>query len=101
MYDVQFVVQGLSVAQPTFDMIEPADFRSLAGILVPPLLKLAQSFIYAHSHAVKGSLCSMLLMVWCSYVAHMGYTPLTRSAMRSTNMDEDLIILWEQHFPPL
>ena len=62
MYDAQFIVQGLSVAQPIFDTIEPADFRNLAGILVPPLLKLAQLFIYAHSHAVKGSLCSMLLM---------------------------------------
>jgi len=38
------------------------------------------------------------MMVWCSYVAHMGYAPLAQSAMRGTNMDENLVILWEQLF---
>ncbi|KZT03869.1 uncharacterized protein LAESUDRAFT_751460 [Laetiporus sulphureus 93-53] len=97
---VKILIQDYSAAAGTFDDADPSSFEQCAGLAIPPLPLLAESFLRAYFQ-VRGShsrLCDML-RVWIASVKECGYSPLGVDAMRGVpGIDDAMALYWERGY---
>jgi len=94
-----FLILGFSAVHPLFEDANITGYKQIGGIVFPPLLPLALSFIHAFSRSKSGieSLgLRSLLSCWCSYTKNIGYKPLGDDALKGLLQDENLMSFWAE-----
>ena len=92
-----FFLLGLSAVQPMFGDLDISSYKQIGGIMFPPLLTLALSFLYALTRSksdAKGICLRTLLGCWCDYTKFCGYKPLGCDAMEGQPLEEKLMSFW-------
>ena len=97
------LLQNFSVGGATFTKADVAAFECCAGLSIPPLQTVGESFVKAYfkvkrSEDATSSLLS-ILNVWCSSVKHTGYSPLGDDGLEGvSNLDEEMKLYWTRGY---
>ncbi|GBE84792.1 hypothetical protein SCP_0607720 [Sparassis crispa] len=97
------LIQNYSAAASTFDDANPSSFEQCAGLAIPPLPLLGQSFLRTYFTYFKSSgrksRVSSILQVWCASVKLSGYAPLGVDAMRGVpGISDAMTLYWERGY---
>ncbi|PCH35334.1 hypothetical protein WOLCODRAFT_156027 [Wolfiporia cocos MD-104 SS10] len=99
---LKILIQNYSAAASTFDKIDPDSFAQCAGLAIPALSLLGQSFLRAYFKPVNSKSKSRtrgILGVWCASVKLSGYSPLGVDAMRDVSeIDDTMRLYWERGY---
>ncbi|KAL6303299.1 hypothetical protein BKA93DRAFT_929191 [Sparassis latifolia] len=94
------LIQNYSAAASTFDDANPGSFEHCAGLAIPSLPLLGESFLrtYFKSSDCRSRVRS-ILAVWCASVKLSGYAPLGVDAMRGVpGINEGMALYWERGY---
>ncbi|KZT64374.1 hypothetical protein DAEQUDRAFT_815000 [Daedalea quercina L-15889] len=96
------LIQNYSAAGGIFGEEDLSLFEQCAGLSIPPLSIIAQSFLrmYFKLAASKPkSRTRSMLGVWCAYVKFYGYSPLGTEAMSGVpGIDDAMVQYWERGY---
>ncbi|PCH38496.1 hypothetical protein WOLCODRAFT_149433 [Wolfiporia cocos MD-104 SS10] len=99
---LKILIQNYSAAASTFDDADPGSFEQCAGLAIPSLLLLGQSFLRTYFRLVSSKSKSRtrgMLRVWCASVKLSGYSPLGVDAMRDVpGIDDAMALYWKRGY---